>query len=78
MVFKITAFLTALAAELDFPETQRHFATFHHQLFQPLEPSLDLDSSSSSSSQYRVSQDNRELSQVLQKNSDGGILWLKI
>ncbi|XP_065494304.1 centrosomal protein of 295 kDa isoform X2 [Caloenas nicobarica] len=54
----------ALAAELDFPETQRHFPNFHHQLFQPLEPSLDLDSSSSSSSQYRILQDSRELTKT--------------
>ncbi|NWQ79617.1 CE295 protein, partial [Columbina picui] len=54
----------ALAAELDFPETQRHFPNFHHQLFQPLEPSLDLDSSSLSSSQYRISQGSRELSKT--------------
>ncbi|KAK2512928.1 Cep295 [Columba guinea] len=54
----------APAAELDFLQTQRHLLNFHHQLFQPLEPSLDLDSSSSSSSQYRILQDSRELSKT--------------
>ncbi|NXF50186.1 CE295 protein, partial [Oceanites oceanicus] len=53
----------ALAAELDFPETERHFPNFHHQLFQPLEPSLDSDTSSSYS-QYRISQDSREFSKT--------------
>uniref|UniRef100_A0A8C8AGT1 ALMS motif domain-containing protein n=1 Tax=Otus sunia TaxID=257818 RepID=A0A8C8AGT1_9STRI len=46
----------ALAAELDFPEMEGHFPNFHHQLFQPLEPRLDSDTSSSCS-QYRISQD---------------------
>ncbi|XP_010085627.1 PREDICTED: centrosomal protein KIAA1731 homolog, partial [Pterocles gutturalis] len=50
-----------LAAELDFPETEGHFPNFHHQLFQPLEPRLDSDTSSSCS-QYRISQDSKELS----------------
>ncbi|NXK46573.1 CE295 protein, partial [Chauna torquata] len=49
----------APAAELDFPEMERHFPNFCHQLFQPLEPSLDFDTSSVS--QYKISQDNREL-----------------
>ncbi|XP_074996244.1 centrosomal protein of 295 kDa isoform X5 [Calonectris borealis] len=49
----------ALAAEIDFPEIERHFPNFHHQLFQPLEPSLDFDTSSSCA-QYRISQDSRE------------------
>ncbi|KAM6418517.1 centrosomal protein of 295 kDa [Pluvialis apricaria] len=53
----------ALAAELDFPEVGRHSLSFHHQLFQPLEPSLDFDASSSCS-QYRISQDSRELSKT--------------
>ncbi|NXW54881.1 CE295 protein, partial [Eurystomus gularis] len=53
----------ALAAELDFPETERHFPNFQHQLFQPLEPSLDSDTSSSCS-QHRISQDSRELSKT--------------
>ncbi|NXH70343.1 CE295 protein, partial [Hydrobates tethys] len=53
----------ALAAELDFPETERHFPKFHHQLFQPLEPSLDFDTSSSCS-QYRISQDSGEFSKT--------------
>ncbi|NXQ85108.1 CE295 protein, partial [Nyctibius grandis] len=53
----------ALAAELDFPETERPFPNFHHQLFQPLEPSLDFDTSSSCS-QYRISQDSREFSKT--------------
>ncbi|XP_071589833.1 centrosomal protein of 295 kDa isoform X2 [Heliangelus exortis] len=52
-----------LAAELDFPEVERPFLNFHHQLFQPLEPSLDSDSSSSCS-QYRISQDSREFSKA--------------
>ncbi|NWU62918.1 CE295 protein, partial [Pterocles burchelli] len=51
----------ALTAELDFPETEGHFLNFHHQHFQPLEPSLDSDTSSSCS-QYRISQDSKELS----------------
>ncbi|NXY46611.1 CE295 protein, partial [Ceuthmochares aereus] len=46
----------ALAAEFDFSEIERPFLNFHHQPFQPLEPSLDFDTSSSSS-QYRISQD---------------------
>ncbi|NXQ92814.1 CE295 protein, partial [Sagittarius serpentarius] len=53
----------ALAAELDFPEMERPFPNLHHQLFQPLEPSLDFDTSSSYS-QYRISQDNREFSKT--------------
>ncbi|NXG83792.1 CE295 protein, partial [Stercorarius parasiticus] len=53
----------ALAAEPDFPETERCFPNFHHQLFQPLEPSLDFDASSSCS-QYRTSQDSREFSKT--------------
>ncbi|NXT90036.1 CE295 protein, partial [Anhinga rufa] len=53
----------ALAAELDFPETERYFPNFRHQLFQPLEPSLDSDNSSSCS-QYRISQDSREFSKT--------------
>ncbi|NXN70883.1 CE295 protein, partial [Himantopus himantopus] len=53
----------ALAAEFDFPETERHFPNFHHQLFEPLEPSLDFDTSSSCS-QYRISQDSREFSKT--------------
>ncbi|XP_074906197.1 centrosomal protein of 295 kDa isoform X1 [Buteo buteo] len=53
----------ALAAELDFPEMERPFLNFHHQLFQPLEPSLDSDISSSCS-QYRISQDSREFSKT--------------
>ncbi|NXA26473.1 CE295 protein, partial [Ibidorhyncha struthersii] len=51
------------AAEFDFPETERHFLNFNHQLFQPLEPSLDFDTSSSCS-QYRISQDSREFSKT--------------
>ncbi|NWY49233.1 CE295 protein, partial [Chionis minor] len=53
----------ALAAELDFPETERHFPKFYHQLFQPLEPSLDFDTSSSCS-QCRIAQDSREFSKT--------------
>ncbi|NXL01924.1 CE295 protein, partial [Mesembrinibis cayennensis] len=53
----------ALAAELDLPETERHFPNFHHQFFQPLEPSLDFDTSSSCS-QYRIAQDSREFSKT--------------
>ncbi|NXX53892.1 CE295 protein, partial [Scopus umbretta] len=61
----------ALAAELDFPETDRHFPNFHHHLFQPLEPSLDFDTSSSSS-QYRISQDGEfsKTSKVSTKSQD--------
>ncbi|NXH45173.1 CE295 protein, partial [Dicaeum eximium] len=55
----------ALATELCFPEMERPFPNFHHQLFQPLEPSVDLDTSSSSScSQYRISQHSREFSKT--------------
>ncbi|NXG57537.1 CE295 protein, partial [Hemiprocne comata] len=53
----------ALAAELDFPETETPFLNFHHQLFQPLEPSLDSDTSSACS-QYRISKDSREFSKA--------------
>ncbi|NXJ45764.1 CE295 protein, partial [Spizaetus tyrannus] len=53
----------ALAAELDFPEMERPFLNFHHQPFQPLEPSLDSDISSSCS-QYRISQDSREFNKT--------------
>ncbi|NXC20990.1 CE295 protein, partial [Corythaeola cristata] len=51
----------ALAAELDFTEMERHLPNFHHQLFQPLKPSLDSDTSSSCS-QYRISHESREFS----------------
>ncbi|NXT65875.1 CE295 protein, partial [Chaetops frenatus] len=57
----------ALATELCFPEMERPFPNFHHQLFQPLEPSVDFDtpsSSSSSCSQYRISQHSREFSKT--------------
>ncbi|NXA87255.1 CE295 protein, partial [Melanocharis versteri] len=55
----------ALATELCFPEMERPFPNFHHQLFQPLEPSVDFDTSSSSScSQYRISQHSREFSKI--------------
>ncbi|NXU37408.1 CE295 protein, partial [Drymodes brunneopygia] len=55
----------ALATELCFPEVERPFPTFNHQLFQPLEPSVDLDTSSSSScSQYRTSQHSRKFSKT--------------
>ncbi|XP_014108215.1 PREDICTED: centrosomal protein of 295 kDa [Pseudopodoces humilis] len=55
----------ALATELCFPEMERHFPNFHHQLFQPLEPSVDFETSSSSScSQYRISQHSREFSKT--------------
>ncbi|NWX24619.1 CE295 protein, partial [Aegotheles bennettii] len=53
----------ALAAELDFPEMERPFLNSHQQLFHPLEPSLDLDNSSSCF-QYRISQDYREFSKT--------------
>ncbi|XP_064575007.1 centrosomal protein of 295 kDa [Zonotrichia leucophrys gambelii] len=53
----------ALETELCFPEMEGPFPNFHHQIFQPLEPSVDFDtSSSSSSSQYRISQHSREFS----------------
>ncbi|NXI84980.1 CE295 protein, partial [Rhipidura dahli] len=52
--------IQAPATELCFPDTERPFPNFHHHLFQPLEPSVDFDASSSSSSsscsQYRISQ----------------------
>ncbi|XP_030310508.1 centrosomal protein of 295 kDa [Calypte anna] len=52
-----------LAAELDFPEVERPFLNSCHQLFQPLEPTLDSDTSSSCS-QHRISQDSREFSKT--------------
>ncbi|NXF15481.1 CE295 protein, partial [Rhodinocichla rosea] len=55
----------APATELCFPEMERPFPNFHHQIFQPLEPSVDFDTSSSSScSQYRISQQSREFSKT--------------
>ncbi|NXP61875.1 CE295 protein, partial [Chloropsis cyanopogon] len=55
----------ALAAELCFPEMERPFPNFDHQLFQPLKASVDLDTSSSSScSQYRISQHSREFRKI--------------
>ncbi|NXG54030.1 CE295 protein, partial [Psilopogon haemacephalus] len=62
----------ALAAEFDFPEMERHFPTIHHQVFQPLEPSLDSDTSSSCS-QNRIPQESREFSKTSKfstKNQD--------
>ncbi|NXF89813.1 CE295 protein, partial [Eubucco bourcierii] len=53
----------ALTAELDFPEIEMHFSNFHHQVFQPLEPSLDSDTSSSCS-QNRIPQESREFSKT--------------
>ncbi|NXY17864.1 CE295 protein, partial [Atrichornis clamosus] len=53
----------ALAAEPYFPGTERPFPNFHHQCFQPLEPSVDFDTSSSCS-QYRISQHSREFSKA--------------
>ncbi|NWS83751.1 CE295 protein, partial [Toxostoma redivivum] len=54
------------ATELYFPEMERPFRNFNHQLFHPLEPSVDFDisSSSSSCSQYRTSQHSREFSKT--------------
>ncbi|NXJ09735.1 CE295 protein, partial [Odontophorus gujanensis] len=49
----------ALAAELDFPGTERHLPNFCHQLFQPLEPSPDFNISSSTSHD-KIPQDNKE------------------
>ncbi|NWY89587.1 CE295 protein, partial [Loxia curvirostra] len=61
----------ALATELCFPEMEGPFPNFHHpmevhQIFQPLEASVDFDKSSSSSccSQYRISQHSREFSKT--------------
>ncbi|XP_056358260.1 centrosomal protein of 295 kDa [Oenanthe melanoleuca] len=56
----------ALATEFCFPEMKRPFRNFHHQLFQPLEPSVDFDTSSTSSScsQYRIFQHSREFSKT--------------
>ncbi|XP_027533233.1 centrosomal protein of 295 kDa isoform X5 [Neopelma chrysocephalum] len=53
----------ALAAELCFPEREKPFPNFHHHLFQPLEPSVDFDTSSSCS-QYGISQDSGEFSKT--------------
>ncbi|NWT90413.1 CE295 protein, partial [Lanius ludovicianus] len=55
--------IQAPATELCFPEMERSFPNFHQQLFQPLEPSVDFDTSSSSCSQYRISQ-HREFSKT--------------
>ncbi|NXH97526.1 CE295 protein, partial [Pachycephala philippinensis] len=57
--------IQAPATEPYFPEMERPFPNFHHQLFQPLKPSVDFDvsSSSSSCSQYRISQ-HREFSKT--------------
>ncbi|NWW74447.1 CE295 protein, partial [Climacteris rufus] len=57
------AHFQALAAELCFPEMERPFPNFHHQGFQPLEPSVDFEMSSSCS-QYRISQHSREFSKT--------------
>ncbi|KAL9865521.1 centrosomal protein of 295 kDa isoform 3-T3 [Geothlypis trichas] len=55
----------ALATELSFPEMEGPFPNFHHQIFRPLEPSVDFNTSSSSScSQYRISQHSREFSKT--------------
>ncbi|NWR13988.1 CE295 protein, partial [Emberiza fucata] len=55
----------ALETELCFPEMEGPFPDFHHQIFQPLEPSVDFDASSSSScSQYRISKHSREFSKT--------------
>ncbi|NXI20468.1 CE295 protein, partial [Irena cyanogastra] len=56
----------ALGTELCFPEMERPFANFHHQLFQALVPSIDFDASSSSSScsQYRISQHSKEFNKT--------------
>ncbi|NWI13509.1 CE295 protein, partial [Crypturellus soui] len=56
-------FVTVPAAEFDFPEMERHVASFLHQHFQPLEPSFDLDISSPLS-QYNIPQDSREFSKT--------------
>ncbi|NXB01958.1 CE295 protein, partial [Cnemophilus loriae] len=54
-----------IPTELCFPEMERPFPNFHHQLFQPLEPSVDFDTSSSSScSQNRISLQSREFSKT--------------
>ncbi|XP_048150504.1 centrosomal protein of 295 kDa isoform X4 [Corvus hawaiiensis] len=56
--------IQAPSIERCFPKMERPFPNFHHQLFQPLEPSVDIDASSSSScSQYRISQ-HREFSKT--------------
>ncbi|NWJ05948.1 CE295 protein, partial [Crypturellus undulatus] len=60
---KNSFFVTVPAAEFDFPEMERHVASFLHQHFQPLEPSLDLDISSPLS-QYNIPQDSREFSKT--------------
>ncbi|NXF02717.1 CE295 protein, partial [Smithornis capensis] len=59
----------ALTAELDFPETERSFRNFHHHLFQPLEPSVDFDTSSSCS-QYEISEDSVEFSKTSKFSSE--------
>ncbi|NWY13531.1 CE295 protein, partial [Aphelocoma coerulescens] len=65
----------APSTERRFPEMERPFPNFHHQLFQPLEPSVDIDASSSSSSssscsQYRISQ-HREFSKTSEFSTEG-------
>ncbi|NXA37209.1 CE295 protein, partial [Eudromia elegans] len=62
-------------AEFDFPEMERHVASFLHQHFQPLEPRLDLDISSSLS-QYKTSQGSGEFSKTSRfsrKNEDTAV-----
>ncbi|NXM70926.1 CE295 protein, partial [Serilophus lunatus] len=53
----------APAADLYFPEMKRPFPNFYHQLFQPLELSVDFDTSSSCS-QNGISEDSREFSKT--------------
>ncbi|NWY24335.1 CE295 protein, partial [Pheucticus melanocephalus] len=60
----------ALATELCFPEMEAPFPNFHYQIFQPLEPSVDFDTSSSSCSQYRISQHSREFSKTLEFSTE--------
>ncbi|CAH6777432.1 Cep295 [Phodopus roborovskii] len=53
------------AVNLGFPELEHAFPHLHHQLFQPLEPYLDFDLSSSSG----ISQDNRDFYQSSESSS---------
>ncbi|NWU95184.1 CE295 protein, partial [Upupa epops] len=60
----------ALPAELDVPEAGRPLPSFHHQVFEPLEPSLDSDNSSTCS-QYRRAEGSRESTKIPELTTKG-------
>ncbi|XP_075858548.1 centrosomal protein of 295 kDa isoform X3 [Microcebus murinus] len=57
---------TDLRVDLDFPELEQIFPNLHRQLFKPLEPHPDFDSSPSSG----ISQDNRDFYQSPESSSE--------